>query len=303
MAKYKDDVDFFEGLSNLKNDGLSEFNNTSENENNDSFTLLKIADLQEYEGHPFKVIDNEDMEDLKESIASQGIINPIIVRPLSEGGFEILVGHKRVHACTLLGMDEIPARVVDLDDNDAALYMVDSNIQRTSILPSEKAFAYKIKLEALKNKDKNITTGKVPDRAAALSEETKDSKKTIYRYIKLTELLPELLDLVDQNKLKATANGYTIACMSKDAQQAILDVYKECAKLPNKKQAVTIKQYAENNAVNKDYIYSILSVENTKKSSSGSTFSNKIQRFFPEDTTSEKMEELIITLLENWSNV
>lgn len=301
MAKYKDDVDFFQGLQNLNHDGLSEFENNSEDKN--VATPIKIADLQEYKGHPFKVFDDEGMDELKDSIASQGIINPIIVRPIPEGGFEILVGHRRVHACTLLGMDEIPARIVDLNDDDAALYMVDSNIQRTVILPSEKAFAYKIKLEALKNKDKDITTGKVPDRAAALSEETKDSKKTIYRYIKLTELLPELLDLVDQNKLKATANGYTIACMSKDAQQSILDVYRESAKLPNAKQAVAIKQYADCNEVTKEYIYSILTVNDVKNTSSGSTFSAKIQKFFPEDTTQEKMEELIITLLENWSNV
>ncbi len=299
MAKYKDDVDFFQGLPNLKN-GV-EFENNLEDKN--AVTLIKIADLQEYKGHPFKVLDNEEMDELKDSIASQGIINPIIVRPIQEGGFEIIVGHRRVHACILLGMDEIPARSVNLDDDDAALYMVDSNIQRTVILPSEKAFAYKIKLEAFKNKDKNITTGKVPDRAAALSVEAKESKKTIYRYIKLTELLPELLDLVDQNKLKATANGYTIACLPKDAQHAILDVYMECSKLPNAKQAMAIKQYADNNEVTKEYIYSILNVNGVKKTSCESTFSTKIKKFFPEDTTQEKMEELIIKLLENWSNV
>ena len=188
---------------------------------------MDISLLKEFEGHPFKVVDDETMEELKESIASQGIINPIIIRPIIDGGFEILVGHRRVHASKLLGMDKVPVRIVEVDDDDAALYMVDSNIQRTSILPSERAFAYKMKMEALEHKDKNSATGKVPDRAAALAKETNSSKKSIYRYIKLTNLIPELLELVDLNKIKATSNGQDIAELNVSEQEIIFEVYKE----------------------------------------------------------------------------
>lgn len=256
---------------------------------------IELSKLRNFKNHPFKVLDDDKMTDLVNSITENGVLSPILVREAEDGFYEIISGHRRTRASELAGLTTIPAIVKDLDDDEAVIIMVDSNIQREEILPSEKAFAFKMKMEAMKHKGKDNT---VRNSAKELSEEENISERQLFRYLNLTNLIPELLDMVDAKELTMVL-AIDISQMSKDFQYAIYENLQNGKKI-NKDDIAFIKR--NEYTMTKEDVADIMSPENeeTIKKINVTLKQNRLSEYFPPDYSKKEMEDVIYSLLEKW---
>ena len=271
-----------------------------------SSTEINVDMIHVFKNHPFKVLDDEKMSDLVESIRVNGILSPVLVRPDGEDSYEMISGHRRMHAAKIVGLTSIPAIVREMSDDEAIVYMVDSNIQREELLPSEKAFACKMKMDAVKrgagrpSKENSCQNGTNYRADYELSNQVGESARTIQRFIRLTELIPELLDMVDSKRLQFTA-GVEISYIDKEIQQWICEYIHENGNV-NQNQIVILRQELLNGAITQSQLIDILN-ENAigripKKKVTLSE--KKLSQYFPPHYTSAEMEKVIVELLTNW---
>lgn len=260
---------------------------------------MDIKELKPYAEQPFKVLLDNSMDELCESIAQNGVLSPIIARPHPEGGYEILSGHRRVKACELLRIEEVPVVVKNLDDDTAAILLVDSNLQRENILPSEKAFAYKLKLEAMKHQGKatssQIGTKLRSDEELAL--QVGESRNQVQRYIRLTNLIDPLLELVDKNEMAMSA-GVELSYLGTKHQAEIYKVI-ESESPPSIAQASKLRKCAEEGVLDDKTIESILSSEKEEKVKLV-IYEDKLRRYFPKNYTKEQIEDTVMKLIQKW---
>lgn len=264
--------------------------------------MLSPEKMQPFPNHPFKVVDDEKMMDMVESIKEYGVLVPIIVRLVENGNYEIVSGHRRHHAAVLAGQEEIPAIVREMDEDAAVLVMVDSNLQRENILPSEKAFAYKMKLEALKHQGKrsDLTSAQIGLKLSTeiIGEQNGDSRNQVKRYIRLTHLIPDILEMVDNKNIAFNA-AVEISYLSEREQELLQDNMdvNECS--PSLSQAKRLKKYSQDGKLTEDVIDAIMTEEketDTKLVLKGDT----IKKYFPKEYTPMQMQQVITKLLESW---
>lgn len=276
--------------------------------NEESAMEIDIASIHPFAGHPFKVVDDEKMQDLVESVRENGVITPVLIRPAENNQYEMISGHRRMHAAELAGLSTIPAIVRNMTDDEAVIAMVDANIQREELLPSEKAFAYKMKLEAMKHQGEraDITSGQNDQKLKGtisrdiLAEQVGESSKQIQRYIRLTELIPELLNLVDNKKLQFTV-GVDISYIDKVIQKWIYEYIRDNGFIkPN--QITALRKQLETETISQNFMISIFNnAIAPKKTNRKITLSEKkLTRYFPPEYSQEQMEKVIETLLEEW---
>ena len=265
---------------------------------------IPVRELVSFKNHPFKVLDDEAMLRTTESIAEYGVLTPLIARPLDHGGYEIISGHRRAHAAELAGLSEVPVLVRDMDDDAATVLMVDSNLQRENILPSERAFAYKMKLEALNHQGQrsDLTSVQVEQKSNArsiLAKETGSSEATIFRFIRLTNLVPDLLDLVDCKQISFNP-AVELSYLSPEEQETFLQAMDEVQAAPSLSQAQRLKKLAQEGNFTMDAAREILN-EVKKGDLERVTFRNEqLRRFFPRSYTAQQMQDTIIKLLDQW---
>ena len=266
---------------------------------------IPLEELHPFPNHPFKVLDDDRMLDTAESIREHGVLVPAIARPRTTGGYELIAGHRRKRGCELAGLVTMPVIVRDLDDDAATIIMVDSNIQRESLLPSERAFAYKMKLEAMKRQGSrnDLTSGQVGQKlkwsVEKVAEQAGDSTKQIQRYIRLTELIPPLLNLVDERKI-AFNPAVELSYLKPEEQTILLDAMDSEQATPSLSQAQRLKQFSQQGRLSEDVMRAILS-EEKKTEVDRITLSNEtLRRYFPRSYTPKQMEETILKLLEGW---
>ena len=257
-----------------------------------------------FPNHPFKVLDDEKMQDTVQSISEFGVLVPVLARPRPEGGYEIVSGHRRIHASELAGRTEVPAIIRTMTDDEAILIMVDSNLQREQILPSEKAFAYKMKLEAMKRQGRRTDLTSCQHGAkfradALVAEGTNDSARNVQRYIRLTELIPELLDMVDQNSFALNA-AVEISYLPEKHQNALLEAMDYAQVSPSLAQARRIRAFSDSGKLDANVLDAILSEEKPLERKV-TLRGDKLQKFFPSSYTPLQMEKVITQLLEDWS--
>ena len=260
--------------------------------------------LQAFEEHPFRVEENADMQSLIESIRDNGILTPFIVRPVYDDKYEIVSGHRRLFACNVLGITEVPAVVKDLSREEAVIEMVDSNLHRERILPSEKAFAYKMKMDVLRKQGKRtdlISSQNEPKLRSdeQIAKENNESRATVQRYIRLTRLIPELLQLVDEGRI-AIGHGVEIAIFEKKIQRVILDVYQSEERTPNLSQIVKLKRLQDAGALSEEAAMEILLEDKANQVEKVSFRYNDIQRYFPRSYTPKQITDTILGLLDKW---
>lgn len=265
---------------------------------------IPVRELIPFKNHPFKVLDDEAMLRTTESIAEYGVLTPLIARPLDNGGYEIISGHRRAHAAELAGLSEVPVLVRDMDDDAATVLMVDSNLQRENILPSERAFAYKMKLEAMKHQGErsDLTSGQVGPKLRSdeqLAQEVGESRKQIQRFIRLTNLVPDLLDLVDCKQISFNP-AVELSYLSPEEQETFLQAMDEVQAAPSLSQAQRLKKLAQEGNFTMDAAREILN-EVKKGDLERVTFRNEqLRRFFPRSYTAQQMQDTIIKLLDQW---
>ncbi len=264
---------------------------------------LQLSVLQPFSRHPYKVRDDEAMRDMVESVKQYGVLSPAIARPMPDGGYELVSGHRRKRACELAGLETMPVIVRELDDDAAALLVVDSNLQREDLLPSERAFAYKLKLEALRHQGErsDLTSSRVGMKLQALDivgRDAGDSRNQVHRYIRLTELIPPLLDMVDERKI-AFNPAYELSFLTKDEQTMLLDAMDSEQATPSLSQAQRLKQFSQRGELNAAVMRAIMS-EEKKEVERVTLKSETLRKYFPASYTPKRMEETIIRLLEQW---
>lgn len=276
--------------------------------NEESAMKIEISKIHPFKNHPFKVLDDEKMQDLVESVRINGVLTPVLLRMDDNEEYEMVSGHRRMHAAQLAGLKTIPAIVRELSDDDAIVAMVDANIQREELLPSEKAFAYKMKLEAMKRQGSrtDITSGQNDQKLKPvisrniLADQVGESSKQIQRYIRLTELIPELLDLVDNKKLQFTV-AVDISYIDKEVQEWIYEYISDTGFI-KPKQIAALRNQLNDGPINQIQMLSIFNnCVMAKKVSRSLTFSEKkLTKYFPDDYTAKDMEQVIESLLEKW---
>ncbi|KJJ75260.1 chromosome-partitioning protein Spo0J [Clostridium sp. FS41] len=268
---------------------------------------MSLSDLHPFEGHPFKVLDDELMEQTVESIKQIGVVSPLIVRPDPEGGFEILSGHRRLHAAQLAGLETVPVIVREMDDDAAIIFMVDSNLQRENILPSERAFSYKMKLEAMKHqagrpsKENDSQLGNNFGKLSSeeMAEELGTSKNQIFRYIRLTNLIPEILDMVDEKKI-AFNPAVELSYLKPSEQKEFLEAMDYAQASPSLSQAQRLKKLSQEGGCALDAMCEVMN-EIKKDELDHVTIKNEVLRkYFPKSYTPKQMQDTIIRLLEKW---
>ena len=264
---------------------------------------IPIAELFPFKNHPFKVLDDETMQRTVESIQQIGVTNPLIARPRPEGGYEIISGHRRQHAAQLAGLDTLPVIVRQMDDDAAILLMVDSNLQRESILPSERAFAYKMKLEALKNQGarSDLTSAQVAPKLSTekIGEEVGMSKDNVKRYIRLTNLVPELLDMVDEKKI-AFNPAVELSYLDEAQQRDFLEAMNDTQNAPSLSQAQRLKKLAQEGHFSYDVAFAVMGEEKKDELDKVVIKNDTLRKYFPRSYTPKQMEDTIIKLLEQW---
>lgn len=267
-------------------------------------TEMPLSDLHPFEGHPFKVLDDELMEQTVESIKQIGVVSPLIVRPDPEGGYEILSGHRRLHAAQLAGLETVPVIVKEMDDDAAIIFMVDSNLQRENILPSERAFSYKMKLEAMKHQGErgDLTSAQVGPKswaAQVVAEEAGDSKSQVKRFIRLTNLIPEILDMVDEKKI-AFNPAVELSYLKPSEQKEFLEAMDYAQASPSLSQAQRLKKLSQEGGCTLDAMCEVMN-EIKKDELDHVTIKNEVLRkYFPKSYTPKQMQDTIIRLLEKW---
>ena len=265
---------------------------------------IPLSDLHPFEGHPFKVLDDDSMTETVESIRQMGVTNPLIVRPDPDGGYEIISGHRRHHAAELAGLDTLPVIVRQLDDDAAIIMMVDSNLQRETILPSEKALAYKMKLEAIKHQGQrtDLTSDQVGPKLTAaekVAEDAGDSQSQVKRYIRLTNLIPELMDMVDEKKI-AFNPAVELSYLKPEEQRNFLEAMDYAQAAPSVSQAQRMKKKSQEDGCSLDDMCGIM--DEVKKDDLGQIAfkTSDLQKFFPKSYTPRQMSDTILRLLEQW---
>lgn len=267
-------------------------------------TEMPLSDLHPFEGHPFKVLDDELMEQTVESIRQIGVVSPLIVRPDPEGGFEILSGHRRLHAAQLAGLETVPVIVKEMDDDAAIIFMVDSNLQRENILPSERAFSYKMKLEAMKHQGQrgDLTSDQVGQKSWAvnqLADDANESKTQVQRFIRLTNLIPEILDMVDEKKI-AFNPAVELSYLKPSEQKEFLEAMDYAQASPSLSQAQRLKKLSQEGDCTLDAMCEVMN-EIKKDELDHVTIKNEVLRkYFPKSYTPKQMQYTIIRLLEKW---
>ena len=267
-------------------------------------TEMPLSDLHPFEGHPFKVLDDELMEQTVESIKQIGVVSPLIVRPDPEGGFEILSGHRRLHAAQLAGLETVPVIVKEMDDDAAIIFMVDSNLQRENILPSERAFSYKMKLEAMKHQGQrgDLTSDQVGQKSWAvnqLADDANESKTQVQRFIRLTNLIPEILDIVDEKKI-AFNPAVELSYLKPSEQKEFLEAMDYAQASPSLSQAQRLKKLSQEGDCTLDAMCEVMN-EIKKDELDHVTIKNEVLRkYFPKSYTPKQMQDTIIRLLEKW---
>ncbi len=265
---------------------------------------VPINELFSFQNHPFKVLDDEKMSQTVESIRENGILVPIMVRSRQEGGYEVISGHRRRHAAEIVGLETVPVIIRELTDDEAVIAMVDANLQREEILPSEKAYAYKMKLEALKHKagrpskENSCQVGTNFRADEAMAETANESARTIQRYIRLTELLPELMEMVDSKKIKFNP-AVEISYLSPNEQYLLIQVINEDGIFPSLSQAQQIKKLSQDKACTKEAIHALLSVAGIKERNVVIKH-EVIMQYFPSDVSDAEVESLIVRLLDEY---
>ncbi len=268
------------------------------------FQEIALAELHPFKGHPFHVTDDEKMREMAESVSQHGVLVPGIVRRRPEGGYELVSGHRRKRACELAGLPAMPVFVRELDDDEATLIMVDSNLQREKILPSEKAFAYKMKLEAMKRKagrPGNANCGPVGHKSRDdLAEKSPDSARQIQRLIRLTCLHPALLQMVDNNKL-VLRPAVELSYLTQEEQASLLEIMGKLAAVPTLEQAQRLKKYSQEGRLSPDVMDAVLG-ERRAAVSQVTLKKDCLKQYFPQSYTQKQMEDVIFSLLENWKS-
>ena len=263
---------------------------------------IPIEQIHDFPEHPFKVIDNEEMDDLVKSVSVKGVILPTIVRQKDDGSYEMISGHRRKHAALRAGLTEIPCIIKDLTDDEATILMVDSNIQREEILPSEKAFAYKMKLEAMKHQGKNITSAPMEQKQTSreiLAEEVGESASNIQRFIRLTYLIPELLELVDEKRI-ALRPAVELSYISEDNQEFLYDIFKYDEATPTLSQAQLLRKLDEKGELTEDKLEEIMREEKPNQKEQFKTSYDNIRHYFPKNYSNEQINNKIMELLEKY---
>ena len=270
-------------------------------------TNIPVEKLKPFPNHPFQIRDDDSMRETVKSIKTYGVLQPAIVRPTKDGDYEILSGHRRKHACELAGRKTIPAIVRELDDDAAIIFMVDSNLQRENILPSERAAAYKMKMEALKRQGlrTDLTSGQVVPKLKEsrtrdiIAESSEESGRQIQRYIRLTELQPELQQMVDEKKMAFTP-AVEISYLKPDEQRMLLDTISSEQATPSLSQAQRLKKLSQSGELTDDSMLSIMSEQKKPERNDLTIPADVLEKFFPRSFTPMKMQEVIIKLLESW---
>ena len=266
---------------------------------------IPIGELFPFKNHPFKVLDDESMQRTVESVEQYGVLSPLIARPRPEGGYEIISGHRRQHAAQLAGLDALPVIVRNMDDDAAVLLMVDSNLQRENILPSERAFAYKMKLEAIKNQGarSDLTSGQIVQKSKLsierVAEDAGEGYKTVQRFIRLTNLIPELLDMVDEKKI-AFNPAVELSYLDTNQQRDFLEAMNDTQNAPSLSQAQRLKKLAQEGHFSYDVAFAVLGEEKKDELDKVVIKNDTLRKYFPRSYTPKQMEDTIIKLLEQW---
>ena len=265
---------------------------------------IPIGELFPFKNHPFKVLDDESMQRTVESVEQYGVLSPLIARPRPEGGYEIISGHRRQHAAQLAGLDTLPVIVRNMDDDAAVLLMVDSNLQRENILPSERAFAYKMKLKALKNQGarSDLTSPQVAAKFRSDDAVAKDqgiSGDTVRRYIRLTNLIPELLDMVDEKKISFNP-AVELSYLDESQQRDFLEAINDTQNAPSLSQAQRLKKLAQEGHFSYDVAFAVMGEEKKDELDKVVIKNDTLRKYFPRSFTPKQMEDTIIKLLEQW---
>ena len=264
---------------------------------------IPLSELHPFKNHPFKVLDDEVMQKTVESIAQFGVLTPAIVRPSPEGGYELVAGHRRHHACELAGMETMPVIVREMDDDVATILMVDSNLQRETLLPSERALAYKMKLEALKHQGMrtDLTSTQVAQKLSVqqVGDDAGVSKDTVRRFIRLTELIPELLDMVDQKQI-AFSPAVELSFLKPEEQKQLLEAMDYAQATPSLSQALRLKRYSQEGKCTLEVMCTVMDEEKKTDLDRVIIKQDVLRKFFPKSYTPKQMEDTIIRLLEQW---
>ena len=266
---------------------------------------IPIGELFPFKNHPFKVLDDESMQRTVESVEQYGVLSPLIARPRPEGGYEIISGHRRQHAAQLAGLDALPVIVRQMDDDAAVLLMVDSNLQRENILPSERAFAYKMKLEAIKNQGarSDLTSGQIVQKSKLsierVAEDAGEGYKTVQRFIPLTNLIPELLDMVDEKKI-AFNPAVELSYLDESQQRDFLEAMNDTQNAPSLSQAQRLKKLAQEGHFSYDVAFAVMGEEKKDELDKVVIKNDTLRKYFPRSYTPKQMEDTIIKLLEQW---
>ena len=266
---------------------------------------IPIGELFPFKNHPFKVLDDESMQRTVESVEQYGVLSPLIARPRPEGGYEIISGHRRQHAAQLAGLDALPVIVRQMDDDAAVLLMVDSNLQRENILPSERAFAYKMKLEAIKNQGarSDLTSGQIVQKSKLsierVAEDAGEGYKTVQRFIRLTNLIPELLDMVDEKKI-AFNPAVELSYLDEAQQRDFLEAMNDTQNAPSLSQAQRLKKLAQEGHFSYDVAFAVMGEEKKDELDKVVIKNDTLRKYFPRSYTPKQMEDTIIKLLDQW---
>ena len=293
--------------ANLALKGLDEMFSTEESrqeQKREQVQQIPIEELFPSKEHPFKVLDDEAMQRTVESVAQYGVLAPLIARPRPEGGYEIISGHRRQHAAELAGLDTLPVIVREMTDDAAVILMVDSNLQRENILPSERAFAYKMKLEALKNQGarSDLTSSQVGMKLQALDivgQEAGESRNQVHRFIRLTNLIPELLDLVDEKKISFNP-AVELSYLDEAQQRDFLQAMDETQNAPSLSQAQRMKKLAQEGKFSYEAAFAIMGEAKKDELDKVIIKNDTLKKYFPRSYTPRQMEDVIIKLLEQW---
>ena len=295
---------------NVSLKGADDIFSTEENrqeEQREQIQQIPIGELFPFKNHPFKVLDDESMQRTVKSVEQYGVLSPLIARPRPEGGYEIISGHRRQHAAQLAGLDTLPVIVRNMDDDAAVLLMVDSNLQRENILPSERAFAYKMKLEALKNQGARsdltcVQIGHKLNGAKArdiVADESGDNARNVQRFIRLTSLIPELLDMVDEKKI-AFNPAVELSYLDEAQQRDFLEAMNDTQNAPSLSQAQRLKKLAQEGHFSYDVAFAVMGEEKKDELDKVVIKNDTLRKYFPRSYTPKQMEDTIIKLLEQW---
>ena len=260
---------------------------------------LRTDKLYPFAGHPFKVLDDEDMAELVESIRTHGVLTPLLVRPAKPGTYEVVSGHRRLHACKKLGIETVPTLISTMEREDAIIALVDSNLHREKLLPSEKAFAYKMKMEALKHQGTSSQLGTKLRTDELIAQQAGDSRNQVQRYIRLANLIPGILEKVDEGRIALTP-AVELSYLTETEQQELLETMESEDCTPSLSQAIALKQTSQNGNLTMDRIFTIMTQPKANQREKISLRTDEVRKFFPKDYTAAQMQAVILKLLDEY---